>query len=308
MVGVVTPTRISRPFKTVMDSDSLKKKSSRSVKLSDLVVKKSTKTSSLSAEAITLQENGKRRREASLSPDQPSRRSSMADQTGAKSSIARTASGGQSTILQSTTATTLMSHAQSTPTSQSTTTLQRTFGHVVISLENLILPRYRLAPTPSMQEGLSVRTEWYLRRLGCDFIQHGGYILKLPQTAMATAQVLYQRFYYIKSFVRNDYLTMGMACVYLSSKVEESPKRLRDIINVFTYVRQVICDEPVKPVILDYGYVNVKNQVIKCERRLLKELGFCVHVKHPHKLIYMYLRMLDFDMDDDVDRRFMQAA
>jgi len=25
--------------------------------------------------------------------------------------------------------------------------------------------------------------------------------------------------------------------------------------------------------------------VIKLERRLLKELGFCVHVKHPHKVV-----------------------
>lgn len=36
--------------------------------------------------------------------------------------------------------------------------------------------------------------------------------------------------------------------------------------------------------ILDDYYVSMKNQVIKAERRILKELGFCVHVKHPHKV------------------------
>lgn len=36
--------------------------------------------------------------------------------------------------------------------------------------------------------------------------------------------------------------------------------------------------------ILDQNYINTKNQVIKAERRVLKELGFCVHVKHPHKV------------------------
>ncbi|XP_055339411.1 cyclin-L1-like [Paramacrobiotus metropolitanus] len=173
--------------------------------------------------------------------------------------------------------------------------LQRTFGKVVISLENCILPADKLFPTPSMTEGLDVRTEWYLRRLGCDIIQHAGILLKLPQTAAATAQVLYQRFYYAKSFIKNDYLTMGMACVYLSSKVEESPRRLRDIINVFTHIRQTLCGEPIEPVLVIESYVNLKNQVIKCERRLLKELGFCVHVKHPHKLIVMYLQLLDMD-------------
>lgn len=33
-------------------------------------------------------------------------------------------------------------------------------------------------------------------------------------------------------------------------------------------------------------------QVIKAERRVLKELGFCVHVKHPHKMIVTYLQVL----------------
>lgn len=47
------------------------------------------------------------------------------------------------------------------------------------------------------------------------------------------------------------------------------------------------------PLILDQNYINTKNQVIKAERRVLKELGFCVHVKHPHKIIVMYLQVLE---------------
>lgn len=40
----------------------------------------------------------------------------------------------------------------------------------------------------------------------------------------------------------------------------------------------------ISPLILDPNYISLKNQVIKAERRILKELGFCVHVKHPHKV------------------------
>lgn len=47
--------------------------------------------------------------------------------------------------------------------------------------------------------------------------------------------------------------------------------------------------------ILDQHYINLKSQVIKAERRVLKELGFCVHVKHPHKLIVMYLKYLELE-------------
>ncbi|KAJ8921260.1 hypothetical protein NQ315_013732, partial [Exocentrus adspersus] len=51
---------------------------------------------------------------------------------------------------------------------------------------------------------------------------------------------------------------------------------------------------PITPVILDQSYIHLKNLIIKAERRVLKELGFCVHIKHPHKIIVMYLQVLGF--------------
>lgn len=56
--------------------------------------------------------------------------------------------------------------------------------------------------------------------------------------------------------------------------------------------------------ILDQNYVALKNQVIKSERRVLKELGFCVHVKHPHKIIVMYLQVLGYEKN----RSLMQQS
>lgn len=52
---------------------------------------------------------------------------------------------------------------------------------------------------------------------------------------------------------------------------------------------------PIIPVILDQAYIHLKNQVIKAERRVLKELGFSVHIKHPHKIIVMYLQVLNHE-------------
>ncbi|VDM37452.1 unnamed protein product [Toxocara canis] len=46
------------------------------------------------------------------------------------------------------------------------------------------------------------------------------------------------------------------------------------------------------PMVLDRSYLELKNQVIKAERKLLNALGFVVHVRHPHKLIYAYLQAL----------------
>jgi cyclin L len=58
--------------------------------------------------------------------------------------------------------------------------------------------------------------------------------------------------------------------------------------------------------ILDQTYVNLKNAAIKAERRVLKELGFCVHVKHPHKLIVVYLKYIGFD--EEKNREMLQLA
>uniref|UniRef100_A0A1I7VUN5 CYCLIN domain-containing protein n=2 Tax=Loa loa TaxID=7209 RepID=A0A1I7VUN5_LOALO len=57
-----------------------------------------------------------------------------------------------------------------------------------------------------------------------------------------------------------------------------------------TYVRKNM--QQYVPMLLDRSYVDLKNQVIKAERKLLNALGFVVHVNHPHKLIYAYLHAL----------------
>ncbi|EFA05631.1 cyclin-L1 [Tribolium castaneum] len=169
------------------------------------------------------------------------------------------------------------------------------YGKVILTLKNKLLPEEKLSPTPSQNDGLDIETETDLRIYGCELIQTAGILLKLPQVAMATGQVLLQRFYYSKSLVRHPVDHTAMACVCLASKIEEAPRRVRDVINVFTHIRQVNSNKTIQPVILDVNYIQLKNLVIKAERRVLKELGFCVHIKHPHKIIVMYLQVLGYE-------------
>lgn len=169
------------------------------------------------------------------------------------------------------------------------------YGRVIINLENCLLPPERLACTASCLDGLDPETEMDLRILGCELIQTAGILLRLPQVAMATGQVLFHRFYHSKSFVRQPMEITAMGCLCCASKVEEAPRRIRDVISVFEHIKQVRGGKTIEPVLLDQGYINLKNQVIKAERRVLKELGFCVHVKHPHKIVVMYLQILGFE-------------
>ncbi|TSL47680.1 Cyclin-L1 [Bagarius yarrelli] len=151
------------------------------------------------------------------------------------------------------------------------------YSGVLLTLDSSLVPEEKRAETPSMRDGLELHTETELRILGCELIQSAGILLRLPQVAMATGQVLFQRFFYTKSFIKHD-------C--------ECPRRVRDVINVFHHLKQGGGKRSV-PMFLDQNYINTKNQVIRAERRVLKELGFCVHVKHPHKMIVMYLQVLE---------------
>uniref|UniRef100_A0A8C0V8W7 Cyclin-like domain-containing protein n=1 Tax=Cyanistes caeruleus TaxID=156563 RepID=A0A8C0V8W7_CYACU len=151
-----------------------------------------------------------------------------------------------------------------------------------------------------MSSGLDPDTETELRVTGCELIQAAGILLRLPQVAMATGQVLFQRFFYTKSFVKHSMEHVSMACVHLASKIEEAPRRIRDVINVFHRLRHLREKKKPVPLILDQEYVNLKNQIIKAERRVLKELGFCVHVKHPHKRLLL-IGLVSLLSDGEVD-------
>lgn len=160
------------------------------------------------------------------------------------------------------------------------------------------LPPEKLEHSPSAGDGCPAELEKELRFLGCELCQSMAILLRLPQVAAATAQVLYQRYFYSKSLARNNYEHVAMACVALASKIEEAPRRIRDAINVFHFLKQSAKLRPLhphkrpKPMVLGPEYVLLKNSVIKAERRVLKELGFCVHVRHPHKLLQAYLQAL----------------
>lgn len=76
------------------------------------------------------------------------------------------------------------------------------FSKVVLTLDNVVIPNERLRNTPSFKDGCPHDLEVDLRIIGCEYIQKAGKCLRLPQVAMATAQVLFQRFFYSKSFVK----------------------------------------------------------------------------------------------------------
>ncbi|KAK3011145.1 hypothetical protein RJ639_011089, partial [Escallonia herrerae] len=165
---------------------------------------------------------------------------------------------------------------------------------IYTAIDTFYLTDEQLQNSPSRKDGIDEATETALRIYGCDLIQESGILLKLPQAVMATGQVLFHRFYCKKSFLRFNVKRVAASCVWLASKLEESPRRARHVLNVFHRMecrRENLLIEHLDPHCKKY--VDLKMELIKTERHLLKEMGFICHVEHTHKFVSTYLATLE---------------
>ncbi|KAL7582570.1 hypothetical protein Lser_V15G44424 [Lactuca serriola] len=165
---------------------------------------------------------------------------------------------------------------------------------IYTAIDTFYLTDEQLENTPSRKDGIDEATETTLRIYGCDLIQESGILLKVPQQVMATGQVLFHRFYCKKSFVRFNVKRIAASCVWLASKLEENPRRARHVLNVF---HRMECRRENLPIehldAFSKKYTELKMDLIRSERHLLKEMAFICHVEHPHKFISNYLATLE---------------
>ncbi len=150
---------------------------------------------------------------------------------------------------------------------------------------------------PSEYDGFSIDEEENFRLFGCELIQEGGVMLKLPQVTMVTAMELFHRFFFRQSFLRAGMKYTTAACIFLATKLDETPKRIRDVVSVFDYLYK-IKEGVARPIpVIDLNsdeFMNFRQEVIAAERLILKEVGFVLnnlHVK-PFKYLYYYLKVL----------------
>ncbi|XP_048499241.2 cyclin-L1-1 [Beta vulgaris subsp. vulgaris] len=164
---------------------------------------------------------------------------------------------------------------------------------IYTAIDTFYLTEEQLTNSPSRKDAIDEETEITLRIYGCDLIQESGILLRLPQAVMATGQVLFHRFYCKKSFARFNVKRVAASCVWLASKLEESPRKARQVLIVFHRMecrRENLSIEHLD--LYSKKYTELKMDLIRTERHLLKEMGFICHVEHPHKFISNYLATL----------------
>ena len=88
-----------------------------------------------------------------------------------------------------------------------------------------------------------------------------------------------------------QYIALGS--LFLATKVEECPKKLRDVLQVFMHLEQKRLGLKPEPAdIYSNRFKVYKDALIKAEREILKELGFILYTEHPHKFILNYCKLV----------------
>ncbi|XP_069493526.1 cyclin-K isoform X2 [Ambystoma mexicanum] len=144
-----------------------------------------------------------------------------------------------------------------------------------------------LAHTPSQLEGLEPATEARYRREGARFIFDVGTRLGLHYDTLATGIIYFHRFYMFHSFKQFPRYVTGACCLFLAGKVEETPKKCKDIIKT---ARSLLTD-------VQFGQFgdDPKEEVMVLERILLQTIKFDLQVEHPYQFLLKYAKQLKGD-------------
>ncbi|KAJ3728742.1 cyclin-like protein [Lentinula raphanica] len=174
----------------------------------------------------------------------------------------------------------------------------------------------QIESTPSRTDSIPEDLEEDLRAYGCKLIHEAGILLKQKQVAVATAQILFQRFWYVSSMKMFGIGDVGMGALFLASKLEECPLKTRDLINVYDLLQQRAAhsvsskDVGSKPEFkyapMSYfgnTFYDIKDAIVVHEMQILKRLGFNVQVVLPYGTLINYLRLLGLMSREDACTR-----
>ena len=164
---------------------------------------------------------------------------------------------------------------------------------IVTNVDNFYVTDDRIINSPSRERGVSEEDEFAMRVHGCELVQEAAVLLKASQQVACTGQVLLHRFYAKRSMVKFDVRRVAATSVFLACKLEECPRKLRDVVNVFHRMSRRREKKPLTH--LEYfskRYEDIKADLVRVERHMLREFGFCIHAEHPHKYVLNYLRMM----------------
>ncbi|VVC88067.1 cyclin-K [Leptidea sinapis] len=144
-----------------------------------------------------------------------------------------------------------------------------------------------LLNTPSFRDGILNEAENRYRKEGARFIIDTGSKMDLGYNTVATGVVYFHRFYMFHSFRTFPRYITACCCLFLAGKVEETPKKCKDIIKV---AKSLLTEQK-------FGIFgeDPKEEVMTLERILLQTIKFDLQVEHPYGYLLKYAKCLKGD-------------
>lgn len=145
-----------------------------------------------------------------------------------------------------------------------------------------------LKNTPSFRDGIESDTESRYRREGARFLMECGNNMGLRHETMSTGVVFYHRFYMFHSFNEFPRYMTATCCLFLAGKVEETPKKCKDIIKA---AKAWLESKNLKSCADQFNDESFKEIMIH-ERILLQTIKFDLQVDHPYGYLLKYAKTL----------------
>lgn len=138
--------------------------------------------------------------------------------------------------------------------------------------------------TPSREDGVPLSVENRYRRDGARFIINASNTLGLRYETPATGVVFFHRFFMIQSFKQFNRWVVAAACLLLAGKVEETPKKCKDVLRV---TQSILTEHQMA----NFGS-NPKKELLTHERILLQTIKFDLQVQHPYFYLLKFAKSL----------------
>jgi hypothetical protein len=110
---------------------------------------------------------------------------------------------------------------------------------------------------------------------------------------MATGAVFFHRFYMFRSFKEFPRYQMATCCLFLAGKVEETPKKCRDLIKT---AKQLLEARNARAHADQFTEDTVR-ECMTNEKILLKTVRFDLQVDHPYAYLIRYVKSLKGDQE-----------
>ncbi|KAF6017501.1 FAM58A [Bugula neritina] len=157
-----------------------------------------------------------------------------------------------------------------------------------LPLEQITLPVAASSATTSSHSKCTWSSEERQLFKTASFITTCARKLEVGSLVKSNACWLFYKFFSIVQLEHYDEYVVAMTCLFLASKIEETPVKIRDVINVAH--RTLHPREP--PLQIDQTYSSLVDTLINFELLICRMLNFKLTYDYPHKYLLHYLKSL----------------